>query len=153
MPYQSFIDTLSTPRSGVYKQVFRTQSVQETSGAVLWGQAMTMSLQSLTSTFEVALRNRIHTSLSRQASLKLQEASLDDFPWYDDSLGWKKLEGDTYGKVFELLSANGIRIKTPPSPHRVVASLSLGVWPNILDSQLSESPTQFKLRHAFVAHG
>jgi len=60
MPYQAFLETLSGPRSGVYKRVFRTLTPEETGGAVLWGQAMSMALQSLMLTFEVTLRNRIH---------------------------------------------------------------------------------------------
>lgn len=136
MPYQAYLETLSAPRSGVYKRVFRTQTPEETSGAVLWGQAVSMALQSLMSTFEVALRNRIHLSLSRQATEKTGSVS-DTYAWYDHQLGMYKLEGETFSKVEAILSDDqNIRLKTQPSPDRVIARLSFGVWPNILDQQL-----------------
>lgn len=137
MPYQAFLDTLSVPRSGIYKRVFRTQTDEETSGAVLWGQSMAMALQSLTATFEVALRNRIHASLSQQACEKANLPICNSYAWYDHQLGWKKLEGETYSKVEAILCGeNNIRRKIQPSPDRVIARLSFGVWPNILDAQL-----------------
>lgn len=135
MPYQEFLETLSAPRTGVYKRIFRTQTPEETGGAVLWGQAMSMVLQSLMSVFEVALRNRIHVSLSRQGTEKTVLA--DSFAWYDHQLGMHKLEGETFAKVETILSNDQkVRLKAQPSPDRVIARLSFGVWPNILDQQL-----------------
>lgn len=136
MPYQAFLETHSGPRSGVYKRVFRTQTPEETGGAVLWGQAMSMALQSLMQTFEVTLRNRIHASLSRQATEKSAALS-DSFAWYDYKLGMHKLEGETFDKIERVLCDDqGIRLKAQPSPDRVVARLSFGVWPNVLEQQL-----------------
>ena len=112
MPYQNFLATLSSPRSGVYKRVFRTQNELETSGAILWGQSVGMSLMSLVLTFEVALRNRVHVSLSRQASSKLQHNPVDSFPWYDSQKGWIQLSGESHAKVEKLLCANGVRLQT-----------------------------------------
>lgn len=136
MPYQGFLDTLSAPRTGVYKRVFRTHTAQETAGAVLWAQAMSMALQSLMMTFEVALRNRIHVSLSRQATEKSGVPS-DSFAWYDHQLGMRKLEGETYAKIEAILCGNqNVRLAVQPNPDRVIARLPFGVWPNMLDQQL-----------------
>ncbi|PRD64436.1 hypothetical protein C6P64_14460 [Malikia granosa] len=97
---------------------------------------MSMVLLSLMSTFEVALRNRIHRSLSRQATEKMGPAS-DSFAWYDQQLGMHKLEGETFTKVEAILSDDQkIRLKVQPSPDSVIARLPFGVWPNILDQQL-----------------
>lgn len=137
MPYQAFLETLSGPRSGVYKRVFRTQTPEEAGGAVLWGQTASMALQSLISTFEVTLRNRIHFSLSRQATENTANPT-DSFAWYDHELGMHKLEGETFKKVEAILcDEQNLRRKVQPSPDRVVARLSFGVWPNVLEQQLS----------------
>ena len=145
MPYKDFLDTLSAPRCGVYKRVFRTQTIEELSGAVLWGQEVSMVLQSLMVTFEVVLRNRIHSSLSLQATKGSPVAS-QSFAWYDHLLnGTRKLEGETFAKVEAILcDAQGIRLNVQPSPDRVIARLSLGVWPNILDQQLSTQAIEAK---------
>ena len=77
---------------------------------------MAMALQSLTATFEVALRNRIHASLSRQASEKANVPASNSYAWYDHQLGWKKLEGETYAKVEAILCGeNNIRLKMQPT--------------------------------------
>lgn len=152
MPYESYLGSLSQPRSGVYKRVFRTQSPEETSGAILWCQAMATSLLALTSTFEVALRNKLHVSLSRQASSAVIGAAQDSYPWYDRQLGWKTLSGETLSKVEDLLCANGMRLATQPSPDRVISRLSFGVWPNILDSQLTQRQEQVTFNDVFAYH-
>lgn len=136
MPYENFLGTVSSPRSGVYKRVFRTQNEIETCGAILWGQQVTMSLLSLTQNFEVALRNRIHVSLSRQLSSKAITQSLDSFAWYDKELGGLQLSGESLEKVERILSANHLRLRVQPPPDQVISRLSFGFWSNILDSQL-----------------
>ncbi|QET02856.1 hypothetical protein FOB72_12910 [Cupriavidus pauculus] len=97
---------------------------------------MSMALQSLMLTFEVALRNRVHVSLSRQATEKSGCAS-DSFPWYDYCLGLRKLQGATFDRIEALLCDDRmIRLKLQPSPDSVIAKLTFGVWPNILEQQL-----------------
>lgn len=145
MPYVTFLDTHSAPRSGIYRRVFRTQTEAETTGAVLWGQAMSMTLMSLALTFEVTLRNRIHVSLSRQASTKAGEPPTDSYAWYDNKRGWHKLEGETYEKVEDILSGpTGGRLTPQPTPDYVISRLSFGVWPNILDAQLPTPAIEMK---------
>ncbi len=152
MPYQNFLATLSSPRSGVYKRVFRTQNELETSGAILWGQSVGMSLMSLVLTFEVALRNRVHVSLSRQASSKLQHNPVDSFPWYDSQKGWIQLSGESHAKVEKLLCANGVRLQTQPPPDQVISKLSFGFWSNTLDSQLSPAIEALTFAEVFPNH-
>jgi hypothetical protein len=136
MPYPTFLDTLSVPRSGVYKRVFRTQTPEETSGAILWAQSMTVALQALIHTFEVVLRNRVHVTMSRQ-NTETPGPAVDSFAWYDHLQGSTQLQGVTFEKVEAVLcDKNGVRLSTLPSPDRVIASLPFGVWPNILDAQL-----------------
>ncbi|WP_037247482.1 hypothetical protein [Rhodoferax saidenbachensis] len=147
-----FLDALSVPRVGIYRNLFRTQSDDETVGAVLWGQAMAAALQPLICTSEVALRNRIHASLSRQASVHASLQPSKSYPWYDQRLGWKTLEGETLAKVEDLLIKNGMLLTNPPSPDRVVAELSLGVWPNILESQLTNKQQQDTFNDVFPDH-
>ena len=152
MPYQAFLETLTGPRSGVYKRVFRTQTQEETGGAVLWGQAMSMALQPLMQTFEVTLRNRIHVSLSRQATENTATPS-DSFAWYDHQLGMHKLEGETFDKVERVLcDAQMIRLNVPPPPDRVIARLSFGVWPNVLEQQLPTPVVQARTFRDVFSH-
>lgn len=147
-----FLDALSAPRVGVYRNLFRTQTDDETVGAVLWGQTMAAALQPLICTSEVALRNRIHASLSRQASVHAGHPATKSYPWYDHRLGWKKLEGETFAKIEDLLLKNGMPLAPQPSPDRVVAELSLGVWPNILESQLTNREQQETFNDVFPDH-
>jgi len=152
MPYESYLGSISHPRSGIYRRVFRTQTPEETSGAILWSQAMASSLLTLTSMLEVALRNRIHLSLSRQSSLAVTGAEQDSHAWYDHTLGWKTLNGETYSKVQDLLYKNGMRLQIQPTPDRVVSRLSFGVWPNILDSQLTQTEQRQTFNDVFSHH-
>ena len=153
MPYQPYLTTLSGPRTGVYKRVFRTQTPEETTGAMLWGQAVAMALQPLLVSFEVVLRNRIHASLSAQAS-ELAGSPCASFAWYDQLSGWHKLEGETFNKVEKLLNDDfGARLAIPPSPDRVVSGLSFGVWSNILDAQLPTPTVQARtFKEVFPHH-
>jgi len=144
MPYETFLDTHSSPRSGVYKRVFRTQTHEETGGAVLWGQAMSMAIMLLMQSFEIALRNRIHVSLSRQATLR-NGSTADSYAWYDHQLGNHQLQGETYDKVERLLcDRQRIRLQRQPTPDQVVARLPFGVWPNILEQQLPTAVVEAK---------
>lgn len=155
MPYTAFLETHSRPRSGVYRRVFRTQTDVEAAGAVLWGQAMSMTLMSLALTFEVTIRNRIHVSLSRQASAKAgYTPAVDSYPWYDHTLGWHKLEGETFQKVESLLCGPlGARLTHQPPPDSVISRLSFGVWSNILDAQLPTPAIEARtFREVFPHH-
>lgn len=144
MPHQEYQDTLSSPRAGVYKRVFRTKTAEEATGALLWNQAVIMALHPLIMSFEVALRNRIHVSLSRQASQSTGNPS-DSFAWYDPQQGWLQLQGETGAKIGRLLNDEaGLRLAHQPSPERVVSALSFGVWTNILDSQLPRPPVELR---------
>jgi hypothetical protein len=97
---------------------------------------MTMALQSLMLFFEVTLRNRIHASLSRQATERSGNPTAT-FAWYDHQLGAHKLEGTTFDKVEAVLCDDQrVRLKLQPTPDRVIARLSFGVWPNVLEQQL-----------------
>lgn len=152
MPYQEFLATLSVPRAGVYKRVFRTHNSEETTGAVIWGQAMTMALLALISVFEVALRNRIHVSLSRQSTERTGRV-MDSYAWYDHALGIFKLEGETFAKVEAILSdPQRVRLKVQPAPDRVVTCLSFGVWSNVLDQQLPTAVMEARTFQDVFAH-
>lgn len=76
MPYKNYVQTLSSPRSHLYKVVFKTQNDSELCGAVLWSQAVAASLHPLITAFEVTLRNRIHVTLSREGTKKFVKDAL-----------------------------------------------------------------------------
>ena len=67
-------------------------------------------------------------------------------------LGWKTLNGETYSKVEDLLCTNGLRAPTQPSPDRVISRLSFGVWPNILDAQLTQQEQRQTFNDVFAHH-
>ncbi len=138
MPHQRYQDSASAPRVGIYRNVFRTTTVEETTGALLWGQAVAMCLHPLIAAFEVALRNRIHVSLSQQAAeiAAAQNPTLPYMPWYDVNAKLLNLQGETAAKVARAVSdLTGPSGAAPPA-ERVISALSFGVWTNVLDAQL-----------------
>lgn len=153
MPYQPLLDAMSAPRISSYRSIFKTQSTTETFGAYSWGQAINATLQPFICTCEVALRNAIHKSLSLQASCAAVDGPSASFPWYDHTLGWKALEGETRTKVEKILCDSPLfRKAIQPSPDTVVADLSLGIWPNILDQQLGRLEEVKTFEDVFTDH-
>ncbi|MGE4238860.1 hypothetical protein [Ramlibacter sp.] len=148
--FKAFFDAISLPRIRTYQRAFGSGNDRQVLGAYLWGQAAGAALQPFIGIAEVALRNAIHTSLSTQLS-RGQSVS---WPWYDQTVkGSLVLRGRT-AAAFEavLCDRHGVRLAALPSPDSVVASLSFGVWSDILASQLPPTHVGRTFNEVFPHH-
>lgn len=126
------LDLLSKPRTAPYQVTFRPSSDDEHLGCYMWAQAVSASFHPLLGFAEVVLRNAIHRSLS----LQLSGQSSDSFAWYDRAMpNSVPLHGKSLAKVEELLCSGTppIRRAIQPTPDAVIASLSFGFWPNVME--------------------
>ncbi|OWQ83150.1 hypothetical protein CDN99_27055 [Roseateles aquatilis] len=126
------LSSLSTARLAPYGAMFKPASDDAHLGSYLWAQALGASVHPFVGLVEVVLRNAIHRSLSLQSSGRGQET----FPWYDRArTGGLALRGKSLERVEMLLSEGQppVRKQPQPSPDAVVAALSFGFWPNLLE--------------------
>lgn len=105
-------------------------------GRYIWGTHLSASIAPALHTFEVALRNAMHQSLS-------QYYGRDD--WYDQS-GF--LMRDEKGMLRQAKNKVNQR-KTNPTPDDIVSELMLGFWCALLNSPYATSVFQPCLAHAF----
>jgi hypothetical protein len=101
--------------------------------------------------YEVALRNSIHVAASRFSS----KGASESHPWYDkrrlDALG---IRGTTTVEKLEKVLFSGyppLRRSPEPTPDEVVASLSFGFWPSVLDGLTNREQPKI-LWEAFPKH-
>jgi hypothetical protein len=123
---------ISDPRLAPYRSQFRTQTDVDAVGIYMWAQAVSASLHPFLGLAEVVLRNAIHRSLSVQCSA----GTSDSFAWYDRaSPSCIPLHGKSLDRVESLLSKGTppLRKAIQPSPDAVVAGLSFGFWPNVME--------------------
>lgn len=146
----SWLDELSAPRLAAYKTAFKCSSDAELLGAYHWAQAIAASLHPFVGLIEVVLRNAIHKSLSLQCS----GGTSQSFAWYDQAQpNTVHLKGKSLDKVNGAL--NDPRTKQPkhpqPSPDAVIAELSFGFWPNVLEG-LDKRRASRTFHDVFKAH-
>lgn len=115
-----------------YSAAFAPTSDAAILGCYQWAQALSASIHPFVGLVEVVLRNAIHRSLSMQVSVQ----SGTSFPWYDRTVpGSVPLRGKSFDRIESLLTEGSppIRKHPQPSPDAVVAGLSFGFWPNVLE--------------------
>lgn len=126
------LNRLSLARTTPYGVAFQPGSANAQLGCYLWAQALSASVHPFVGMIEVVLRNAIHRSLSLQVSTQRHVS----FPWYDRATpGAVPLRGKSLERIEELLSEGSppVRKALQPSPDAVVAGLSFGFWPNLLE--------------------
>lgn len=145
------ITTIGGPRLGPYKSYFNCKTDEELLGAYHWGQAVSVAFQPTLGMYEVALRNSIHVAASRFSS----KGASESHPWYDkrrtDALG---IRGATTLEKLEKVLFSGdppLRRSPEPVPDEVVASLSFGFWPSVLDGLTNREQPKI-LWEAFPNH-
>lgn len=141
---------LSPPRAAPYRELFKPEGNEELLGVYMWAQAVSASLHPFLGLAEVVLRNAIHQSLSAQCS----KGQSESFPWYDRAeTGSLPLHGKSKEKVEEILSEGipPIRKAVQPAPDAVIASLSFGFWPNVMEG-LSGVYAPRAFTNVFPAH-
>lgn len=148
--YKAFFEDMSSPRMRTYQKAFKPADDKQLLGAYLWGQAVGAAFQPFISLTEVTLRNAIHTSLSSQ----LSGGKSSSYAWYDRALASSlPLTGKTHDMVEEVLcDRNKVRLATQPTPDAVVASLSFGVWSDVLASQLTDLTRGQTFTEVFTHH-
>lgn len=124
---------LSEPRLAAYRDLFKPNTDAELLGAYLWAQATSASLHPLVGVAEVVLRNAIHGSLSVQFS----QGASTSYPWYDrGGTTFLHLRGKSLEQIEDQLCAGipPIRKAIQPVPDSVVARVTIGFWPNVMES-------------------
>lgn len=134
---EEVLDLLGSPRTSPFKPHFKVTTAKEHLGAYQWAQAVSASLLPLLGLCEVVLRNAIHQSLSWQCS----KMTTESFPWYDRAEAASvPLKGKSKDKVEVLLftvatpTSPSMRRAVQPTPDGVVAEMSVGFWPNLMES-------------------
>jgi len=128
----TILEVLSKPRTGPYKLTFKPSSDEAHLGAYYWAQAIAASLHPFVGFAEIALRNAIHRSLSYQCSL----GQSTSYAWYDKAMpNSVTLRGKSLEKIEQQLSSGEppLRKINQPTPDAVIAELSFGFWPNVME--------------------
>ena len=123
---------LSDPRTAPYRDRFKPATYAELLGVYMWSQALSASFHPFVGFAEVVLRNAIHQTLSEQCS---GDSSLS-YAWYDRAAhGALPLRGKSLERVEEQLCEGrpAVRKVVQPSPDAMIASLSFGFWPNVME--------------------
>ena len=125
-----FEQIMSKPRLDSYKGYFHA-STKEAVGLYMWNCQLSAYLSTLLSYFEVALRNRVHWSMSSFYSRETSQS----IHWYDTIRG--QLKPETQKAIDKIRTIRGPRgaltHRTPaPSPDEIVSRVTFGFWPAIL---------------------
>lgn len=125
-----FEQVISKPRLDSYRGYFHA-STEEAIGLYMWNCQISTCLSTLISYFEVALRNRIHWSMSDFYSRGANQS----IHWYDSIRG--QLKPETQRTILKIRSLRGPRgVVTPrnptPNPDEIVSRVTFGFWPAIL---------------------
>ena len=135
-PQPAAIDTLNLlapARLAPYKQFFKPATDEELLGCYRWAEALSASFHPLLSLAETVLREAIHQSLSLQCS----GGASTSFAWYDRAVPTSvPLHGKSKDRVEEQLCEGGnppLRKAVQPVPGAVIAALSIGFWPNVME--------------------
>lgn len=127
------ISSLSTKRLSNYRKFFAAKDDNELYGLYCWNEAISMHLFKLISTTEVALRNQFHKALSQFYGVV---GAADSKDWYN-FLQLNHQSAKSLGKISHYRRKGRSIAKAPqPSPDDVVANLTFGFWPHLLDVSL-----------------
>lgn len=125
-----FEQIISKPRLDSYRGYFHA-STEEAVGLYMWNCQLSACLSTLLSYFEVALRNRVHWSMSGFYS----RGTSQSIHWYDTIRG--QLKPGTQKAIDKIRTIRGPRgvltHRIPaPSPDEIVSRVTFGFWPAIL---------------------
>lgn len=128
------LDDISAARLSSYKLFFNPANDVALYGTYCWNEAVSSCFMRLIGVLEISLRNRFHTALSTKLwDSTVSAGSLHSNDWYNRialvGKGWDQIQKATHRKTRRAY----VRINPPPLPHKVVASLTYGFWPRLLD--------------------
>ena len=154
-------DYLSTPRKSAFETFFSTSTKAELQGVYRWHQAVSSTFMALMNDFEIVLRNTIHFALSNY----YDPSNSDSFDWMGSTIiqtgaspnhiahrlnGSRRFRnnGDVdytgaLGKIQDAIREI-VDDSEPVTPDAVVAKLSFGFWPILLDKLKHPSHSAYK---------
>jgi len=127
------IEDLTEIRLSNYKSFFNIINNEEAFGIYCWNEELSSRLMQLIGIIEITQRNRIHKNLSeemwnRHISFGVKESN----DWYANI----NLNNKSMSKIKKITHNRNGNIKTPKvSPNKVVASMTYGFWPYVLETK------------------
>lgn len=127
----SALDEISTARLSNYNTFFSPISNEELYGLYCWNDAISSRYMRLIGILEIILRNRFHTALSNYAwNSVVSNGTIDSNDWYmqlyQPFTGGTTQSDRSLKKKIENPAA-------PATPNKVIAGLTYGFWPHLLD--------------------
>lgn len=123
----ALIAAISAPRLGSYRKFFQPQTDEELLGIYRWHEDLCTHFNHILKWVEVAMRNGFHVALSAHYGAKGSVGARD---WYHH-IQLSKHSVDSVHKITH--RANGMPRRPVPTPDDVVAKLTLGFWPALLE--------------------
>ncbi len=124
---QALMSAISTPRLSSYRKFFQPRTDEELLAIYRWNEDVCATFSRKLKWVEVVLRNRFHSALSLRYGTVGAAASRD---WYHHL----KLSAHSRDSVRKLThNQRGVPRLPPPAPDDVVAKLTFGFWPALLD--------------------
>jgi hypothetical protein len=124
---QALIQAISEPRLSSYRKFFRPQSDEELLGIYRWNEEVCTDFSRHLKWIEIALRNGFHAALSQRYGVVGTPASRD---WYHHV----RLAEHSRDSVRKITHQPDGRPRRPaPTPDDVVAKLTFGFWPILME--------------------
>jgi hypothetical protein len=123
----ALIAAISAPRLNSYRTFFQPQTDEELLAIYRWHEDLCTHFNHILKWAEVAMRNGFHVALSAHHGV---HGSADARDWYNH-IQLSKHSLDSVHKITH--RANGTPRKPAPTPDDVVAKLTLGFWPALLE--------------------
>lgn len=123
----ALIATISAPRLNSYRAFFQPLTDDELLAIYRWHEDLCTHFNHILKWVEVAMRNRFHVALSTHHGVNGSAGSRD---WYHHI----RLSSHSVDSVHKITHrANGTPRRPVPTPDDVVAKLTLGFWPALLE--------------------
>jgi Abi-like protein len=123
----ALIAAISAPRLGSYRKFFQPKTDEELLGIYRWHEDLCGAFSRNLAWVEVVLRNRFHEALSRRFGAGIAGPSRD---WYNH-IQLSSRSRDSVRKITH--TQNGNPRRPAATPDDVVAKLTFGFWPALLD--------------------
>jgi hypothetical protein len=123
----ALIAAISAPRLHSYRTFFQPQTDEELLAIYRWHEDLCEHFNRILKTVEVVMRNRFHAALSTHYGTRGPAGARD---WYLH-IQLSSHSSDSVRKITH--TARGHARRPAPSPDDVVAKLTLGFWPALLD--------------------
>jgi Abi-like protein len=129
----ALIAAISAPRLHSYRVFFQPQTDEELLAIYRWHEDLCMHFTRILKWGEIVMRNRFHAGLSLHYGTRGPAGARD---WYNQL----RLEAHSHDSLRKITHSNNGRPRSPaPSPDDVVAKLTFGFWPKLLEAEQDTS--------------